>query len=90
MIDPVAAAGRPRLANRAMLRRDDVRGLDMVLLPERVITLNPTAAAVVHLCDGRRTVGDIVSAVRATFDGPDLEADVQHLLSRLREQGVLV
>lgn len=89
MIDPVAAAGQPRLANHAMLRRDDVRGLDMVLLPERVIKLNPTAAAVVHLCDGRRTVGDIVSAVQTTFDGPDLEADVQHLLSRLREQGVL-
>ena len=89
MTDSVSATGRPRLARRAMVRHDDVRGVDMVLLPERVITLNRTAAAVVHLCDGRRSVGQIVVALKATFDGPDVEADVRHLLDQLRAQGVL-
>jgi pyrroloquinoline-quinone synthase len=83
-----AAAWYPRLARRAMLRRDDVRGVDVVLLPERVVRLNPTAAAVLRLCDGGRTVGDIVGELQTRYDGAGVPADVAALLGRLAEHGV--
>jgi coenzyme PQQ biosynthesis protein PqqD len=83
-----AEAWRPRLARRALLRRDDVREVDLVLLPERVLKLNPTAAVVLRLCDGSRTVGDLVTELGTRYEGGDLRADVTSLLSRLAEQGV--
>ena len=80
---------RPRLARRAVLRHDDVRSLDLVLLPERVVKLNTTAAEVLRLCDGGRTVGDIILALQARFEGPSLEGDVVALLGHLAERGVI-
>jgi pyrroloquinoline quinone biosynthesis protein D len=82
-------ASRPRLARRAVLRHDDVRNLDLVLLPERVVKLNTTAAEVLRLCDGSRTVGGIVLELKARFEGPSLEGDVVALLGRLAERGVI-
>jgi pyrroloquinoline quinone biosynthesis protein D len=72
-----------------VLRHDDVRNLDLVLLPERVVKLNTTAAEVLRLCDGSRTVGDIILELQARFEGPSLEGDVVALLGRLAERGVV-
>ena len=72
-----------------MLRRDDVRGLDLILLPERVVKLTPTAAEVIRLCDGGRTVDAIIIELQAKYVGPGLAADVMALIGRLAEQRVL-
>ena len=53
-----------------MLRRDDVRGLDLILLPERVVKLTPTAAEVIRLCDGGRTVDAIIPSSRPNTWAP--------------------
>lgn len=79
---------RPRLARRAMLRHDQVRSADLLLLPERVIKLNATGAAVLRLCDGRRTVTEIVAELRGRYNSP-VESDVKGFLARLKEQGAL-
>jgi pyrroloquinoline quinone biosynthesis protein D len=86
---PLTGSSRPRLARRAVLRHDDVRDLDVVLLPERVVKLNVTAAEVLRLCDGSRTLDRIVLELQARFDGPGLGADVVALLGRLAERGVV-
>src|SRR5262245_38890878 len=78
------AGWRPRLARGALHRRDDVRGLDMVLLPEGVLRLGPTATAVVRLCDGWDTVKEMVARLEASCDG----TGVARLLGQLAEQGV--
>jgi pyrroloquinoline quinone biosynthesis protein D len=72
-----------------VLRRDDVRGLDLILLPERVVKLTPTAAEVIRLCDGGRTVDAIIIELQAKYVGPGLAADVVALIGRLAEQRVL-
>src|SRR5437879_1222964 len=46
----------PRLGRGARLHSDAVRGVDLLLVPERAVTLNPTASAVLGMCDGTRTV----------------------------------
>jgi pyrroloquinoline quinone biosynthesis protein D len=71
-----------------MLRHDAVRSLDVVLLPERIIKLNPTAAAVLRLCDGSHAVRDIVAELQRRYHGPNLEGDVVALLGGLAKQGV--
>ena len=63
---------RPRLVTGARLRYDDVREEHLLLIPEGAVRLNPTAAEVLELCDGERSLDDIVGALSARYDGADL------------------
>lgn len=60
----------------------------MVLLPEGVLVLNETAAAVLELCDGKRTVAQITGLLRGRYDGVRAE-DVTGLLADLAERRVV-
>jgi pyrroloquinoline quinone biosynthesis protein D len=81
---------RPRLVTGARLRFDDVREEHLLLIPEGVVRLNPTAAEVLELCDGERSLEDIVSALGARYDGADLGDDVRGLLDALTQKGLVV
>jgi pyrroloquinoline quinone biosynthesis protein D len=59
---------RPRLPSKVRLQWDESRGQAMLLFPEGVLMLNPTAHSVLELVDGRRTLGEIVSRLGRTFD----------------------
>ena len=65
---------RPRLATGARLQYDEVREEHLLLVPEGVVRLNPTAAEVLELCDGERSLDDIVGALSERYDGADLGA----------------
>lgn len=77
----------PRLPLGAVLRRDEVRNADLLLLPERVVKLNGSSAAILRLCDGRRSVGEIVAALEDQFRASGLEGDVIEFLAEFREHG---
>jgi pyrroloquinoline quinone biosynthesis protein D len=81
---------RPRLVTGARLMYDDVRGEHLLLVPEGVVRLNPSAHEVLELCDGERSVEEIVDALSARYDGFDLRADVQELVDGLAQRGLLV
>ncbi len=82
----------PRLANHARLGKDRVTGAAVLLAPETALTLNPTATEVLKLCDGQRSVQEIVKSLADRFDAPEdvLSEDVQQLLDRLVDRGYLV
>ena len=81
---------RPRLVTGARLQYDDVREEHVLLVPEGVVRLNPTAAAVLELCDGERSVEEIVGALSARYEGADLGDDVQGLVAGLTQRGLVV
>jgi pyrroloquinoline quinone biosynthesis protein D len=81
---------RPRLVTGARLRYDEVREEHQLLVPEGVVRLNPTAAEVLELCDGERSLDDIVSALSARYDGADLRDDVQELVDAMAARGLVV
>jgi pyrroloquinoline quinone biosynthesis protein D len=56
---------KPRLAARARLRWDRIDGRYLLLYPERGLALNESAAAILQLCDGSRTIDDIVTELVA-------------------------
>jgi pyrroloquinoline quinone biosynthesis protein D len=62
-----SGAGRPRLAPHARLSYDEARQRHVLLTPETVTLLNGTGAAIVELCDGRRTVAEILAELRARY-----------------------
>jgi coenzyme PQQ biosynthesis protein PqqD len=63
----------PRLAAGARLRWDRIDGQYLLLYPERGLALNESAAAILRLCDGSRTIDDIVSELVA-MSRRDLDA----------------
>ena len=81
---------RPRLATGARLRYDEVREEHLLLIPEGVVRLNPTAAEVLELCDGERSVDEIVSTLSARYEGADVRDDVQGLVEGLSQKGLVV
>ena len=60
--------GRPRLAPGVRLMFDPVRQRHVLLAPETVSVLNETGATILGLCDGQRTVAEIVAQLRGQYD----------------------
>ncbi len=85
-----ADSARPRLARGARLQRDALEDRQLLLVPEGALTLNATAAAVLALCDGARSVAGIVAELEARYPGASLRNDVLELLERVAERGFLV
>ena len=81
---------RPRLVTGARLRYDDVREEHLLLVPEGAVRLNPTAAEVLGLCDGERSIDDIVGVLSAHYDGADLHDDVRELVDAMAQRGLVV
>ncbi|GAA3105695.1 pyrroloquinoline quinone biosynthesis peptide chaperone PqqD [Streptosporangium carneum] len=80
-------AWRPAVAPAVILRHDPVRGTDLLVMPERIVMLNDEAAAVLRLCDGGRTVTEIVDELRGDFPEAPVAADVPEFLAQVRAEG---
>jgi pyrroloquinoline quinone biosynthesis protein D len=64
----VVATTRPYLGRQVRLVWDSVRKRRVLLAPEGVLVLNQTGADIVSLCDGERTVIEIVEELRAQYN----------------------
>ncbi len=81
---------RPRLVTGARLRYDEVREEHVLLIPEGAVRLNPSAAEVLELCDGERSLDDIVGALSARYEGADVRDDILELVDAMAERGLVV
>ncbi|MFB9907236.1 pyrroloquinoline quinone biosynthesis peptide chaperone PqqD [Allokutzneria oryzae] len=84
----ISAEQRPRLRRGVRLSFDRVRQAHVLLFPEGVVMPNATAAAVLELCDGKRTVAEIVAALSESYRGVRTE-DVRNVLGRFMERHVV-
>jgi pyrroloquinoline quinone biosynthesis protein D len=80
----------PALPNGFRLHWDRVRERHVLLFPEGALGLNPTAVAVLELCDGKRTIEDIADELSARFNGDDIHKDVENLLLALANRGMVI
>jgi pyrroloquinoline quinone biosynthesis protein D len=81
---------RPRLVDGVRLQYDDVREEHVLLVPEGAVRLNQTAAQVLELCDGRRSLDEIAATLSQRYSGADVAADVRELLGGMGERGLVV
>jgi pyrroloquinoline quinone biosynthesis protein D len=82
---------KPKLSRKAQMRYDEVRQADLLLLPERVVKLNATAAAILRLCDGNRTVEEMAQELESRFQQPGglpdgVFTDIMEFLQKASEQ----
>ncbi|RSM72013.1 pyrroloquinoline quinone biosynthesis peptide chaperone PqqD [Amycolatopsis sp. WAC 01375] len=78
----------PRLRRGVRLSYDQTRETHVLLFPEGVLVPNPTAAAVLKLCDGVEDVAAIASALRERYSGVR-EEEILDVLSRLGERRIV-
>ncbi|WP_223838435.1 pyrroloquinoline quinone biosynthesis peptide chaperone PqqD [Saccharopolyspora pogona] len=90
MMDEPDLTATPRLATKAMLKHDSVRDAELLLLPERVVHLNASGAAILRLCDGSRTVRQVVSQLEHDFEATGLANDVVAFLQDAHGLGWVV
>ena len=64
----VLSSNRPHLARQVRLEWDPVRKRPVLLAPEGVLVLNQTGATILGLCDGERTVVEIVEELRRKYN----------------------
>jgi pyrroloquinoline quinone biosynthesis protein D len=64
----VLSTNRPHLARQVRLEWDPVREQQVLLAPEGVLVLNQTGATILGLCDGERTVVEIVEELRGQYN----------------------
>jgi pyrroloquinoline quinone biosynthesis protein D len=80
-----ADTDRPRLARHVRMTFDPARSRHVLLTPEAVTVLNGTGAAVLGLCDGQRTVAEIVAELRGRYrrvDGDQVRLFLDGLTAR--------
>ena len=78
----------PRLWKLARLEYDPVRQRHVLLYPEGAVLLNDTGAAILELCNGCRTVGDIVTILGERYH-TDVSADVTEYLQLMAERELI-
>ena len=77
----VTSEMRPVLWRLARMEFDPVRGKQVLLYPEGAILLNDTAAEILSLCDGVRTVDEIVRTLGDKYVA-DVSTDVRDYLAQ--------
>jgi pyrroloquinoline quinone biosynthesis protein D len=75
----------PKLWRLARLDYDQVRQRPVLLYPEGAVLLNDTGFAILELCNGSRTVAEIVSILTERYHA-DVSADVTEYLDRMADR----
>ena len=81
----IDSADRPLLARGVRLTFDPARERHVLLSPETVVVLNATGSDVLELCDGQRTVAEIVAELSSRY-ARVVDEDVRTFLDRLVER----
>src|SRR5215468_5588255 len=87
----VSEASRPVLPRHARLKYDETRKVWVILAPERVLAPDEIAVEVLQLCDGVRSVGDMVDQLAAKYaaEREAILTDVIAMLQDLADKGFL-
>lgn len=76
----------PRIAHGFRLQWEPAQDCHVLLYPEGMVKLNPSAGEILKRCDGRRTAREIVAELETVFATAGLEADVFAFLELAHRQ----
>ncbi|HEU4846286.1 MAG TPA: pyrroloquinoline quinone biosynthesis peptide chaperone PqqD [Burkholderiaceae bacterium] len=79
----------PKLSRLFRLQWEEAQQAYVLLYPEGLVRLNPSAAEILQRCDGKRDVAGIVLELETAFQTSGLEADVRAFLGEAQQRGWL-
>ncbi len=59
----------------------------VILFPEGMVTLSASAGEIMQLCDGDKTVADIIKQLSEKFPGAELTDDVIEFFTEAKDNG---
>ena len=66
---------------------EEAQNCHVLLYPEGMVKLNPTAGEILKYIDGIKTVDDILSELNTAFPDADLKDDVHQFLETAHDNG---
>ncbi|CAM2191821.1 pyrroloquinoline quinone biosynthesis peptide chaperone PqqD [Paraburkholderia sp. A1RI_3L] len=78
---------RPCLRRMFRLQWEPAQDGYVLLYPEGMVKLNPSAGAILARCDGTRELDDIIGELEELFSASDLAPDVHRFLWHARQRG---
>jgi pyrroloquinoline quinone biosynthesis protein D len=78
---------KPRLSRKFRLQFEPAQDRWVLLYPEGMVQLNPSAAEILKRCDGERTVDAIVTDLETTFNAQGIGPEVRNLLEEGQRRG---
>ncbi|MCC7412991.1 MAG: pyrroloquinoline quinone biosynthesis peptide chaperone PqqD [Gammaproteobacteria bacterium] len=82
-----AASSIPTLAPTYRFQWEEAQQCYVVLYPEGMVKLSPSAGEIMKRCDGVMSVQGIVDDLKRQFPGIDLDADVYKFLEVAHDNG---
>ena len=78
---------QPKLSRKFRLQFEPAQDRWVLLYPEGMVQLNPSAAEILKRCDGTRSVPGIVAELEAAFNAQGIEPEVRKLLEEGQRRG---
>jgi pyrroloquinoline quinone biosynthesis protein D len=82
---------RPRLAKRVRLETDAVSGNPVLLHQEAIMVLNETGYEILRLCDGTRTLSEIIQKLANEYPAAQsiLSREVSQYIQAISQKGLI-
>jgi pyrroloquinoline quinone biosynthesis protein D len=77
----------PAIAPTFRFQWEQAQGCYVILYPEGMVKLSPSAGEIMKRCDGAMTVNEIIQELKRQFPDADLEADVRTFLEVAYDHG---
>lgn len=87
MSDELTDDSVPAVAKPFRLQWEEAQDAYVLLFPEGMVKLNPSAGEILSHCDGARRVADVIRDLESKFPGADLAKDVRTFLELARGKG---
>lgn len=78
---------KPKLSRLFRMQWEPAQDAHVLLYPEGMVKLNPSAAEILKRCDGQRNVDAIVADLETAFSTTGLRPDVEGFLLAAQQQG---
>ena len=77
----------PELATGFRLQWEEAQDCFVILYPEGMVKLSPSAGAIMERCDGYKTSNDIINELNKEYPEIDLSNDVMDFLNQAIKNG---
>jgi pyrroloquinoline quinone biosynthesis protein D len=84
-----SATWRPQLRKLFRLQWEPAQDAHVLLYPEGMVKLNPSAAQILLRCDGTRDMASLVAELEKAFNATGLAPEVQTFVDHAKSRGWL-
>ncbi len=87
MEEEIPSSFIPGLAPTFRFQWEEAQDCFVVLYPEGMVKLSPSAGEIMKRCDGEKCVAEIIEELAEQFPGIDLSGDVNNFLKQAKNNG---